>query len=115
MREHKRATAEKQQRGQADHWGKHNAQWFRKLCAIANEAQRIAEAVDLDECTPEQLENLLKVIDPLLVSSVVASGTVLVSLARDLQALLAQKPEAAGPEDSPPIALHEEATTHAAA
>ena len=58
MRKQAYATKEKQEREQEEDWVKHNRVWFKDLYDIVNEAARIATVVDVDECTPEQQENL---------------------------------------------------------
>jgi hypothetical protein len=88
MRKQASATKEKQER--AEDWVKHNRRWFKELCNIVNEAARTAEA--LDECTPEQQENLRQAIDPNLLLDVRRGGRFLIDTADRLAALCGLDP-----------------------
>ena len=87
MRKQANVTKEKQEREQEEDWVKHNRRWFRELYEIANKTYRIAAAVNVDQCTPEQQENLRQVVDPNLLSLVRRSGHQLIRTADGLAAL----------------------------
>jgi hypothetical protein len=90
MRKQVSAMREKQEREQAEDWVKHNRLWFKDLCNIVNEAARTAEA--LDECTPEQQNNLRQVIDPNLLLDVRRGGRMLIQTADRLAELCGLDP-----------------------
>jgi hypothetical protein len=68
MRKHEGAANEKKEQEREDEWLRDNRRWFKDLVALANEATRAADVVD--QCTPEQLDNLLQAIDPGLLEEV---------------------------------------------
>jgi hypothetical protein len=105
MRKQANATKEKQEQDQWDDWLKHNRVWFKELCKIVNEAARTATVVDLDECTPEQQENLRQAVDPNLLLSVRHSGRMLIHTADRLAELCGLDPE----NDYDPIPVTPEA------
>jgi hypothetical protein len=108
VRKHK-GTA-KQKQDQEDEWLRDTRRWFRDLVAAANEASRVAGNVDLDECTSQQLDNVLQAIDPASLMYVRRGGRMLFKLANDLAELLGVDAE----EASVPIErVHPEPTAHA--
>jgi len=86
MREHKKQSQGVEEAEQADDWTKHNRQWFKELVALASALYRKADVV-VDECAPEQLENLRQVIDPNLLRDVRTSGRLVVRIADQLAEL----------------------------
>jgi len=115
MRKREGAAKEKQEQQQEDEWSRDNRRWFKDLLALANEASRMAGVVD--ECTPEQLENLLQVVDPDSLMYVRGCGRRLFKLANRLAELLGEEVEEfTVPKASAPITrAHPEASAHAAA
>jgi hypothetical protein len=106
-RKHKGATKEKQQQDQEDEWLRDTRRWFRDLVAAANEGSRVAGNVDLDQCTSEQLDNLLQAIDPGSLMYVRRGGRMLFRVANRLAELLGVDAE----EASAPIErVHPEAS-----
>jgi hypothetical protein len=83
----KSAAEEQQREEQENEWVKHNRKWFKNLVAHANEAARTAAAVDVDQCTSEQLENFREAIDPNLLRYVRGSGRLLIRIADRLAEL----------------------------
>jgi hypothetical protein len=115
VRKRKYAAEEKQQQEQQDDWLKHNRKWFKHLVALANEASRAADV--MEQCTPEQLENLLQAVDPSSLMYVRGGGRRLFHLANHLAELLgADVEEFTVPKASVPIErVHQEATAQVAA
>ena len=117
MRKLKGTAKEKQE--QEEEWLKHNHKWFKDLVALANEASRMADVTD--QCTSEQLDNLLQAVDPDLLMYVRGAGKRLVALADNLEQLLeeeeaAEQAEQAEQEHSAPIErAHPEAIVHVGA
>jgi hypothetical protein len=91
MRKLKGTAKEKQQQDQEDEWLRDKRRWFSDLVAVANEASRVAGVVD--ECTPEQLENLLQAVDPGSLMYVRGGGRRLFKLANHLAELLGEEVE----------------------
>jgi len=72
--------------------------------------------VDLDQCTPEQLDKLLQAVDYSLLMYVRGGGRMLANLADRLEALLEERERSKAVEASAPIKrTHPEATAQAAA
>jgi hypothetical protein len=86
MRKYEGAAEEKQKQDQEDDWLKHSRKWFKDLVALANEVHRAACVAD--ECTSEQLDNLLQVIDPGSLMYLHGAGRRLFNLANHLAELL---------------------------
>lgn len=78
-------------------WIKHCRAWFKDLVALANDATRTADV--LNQCTPEQLDHLLQVVDPNLLEVVRRGGTVLIEVADLLEGLL-EEPEPVRPAET---------------
>src|SRR5262249_31110644 len=107
-------TKQEQEQEQEDEWLKHNRKWFKDLVAVANEASRVASV--MDQCTPEQEDNLRRVIDPALLMYVRGGGRMLFRVANRLAELLGAEVEEFGAKASAPIKhAYQEATAHAAA
>ena len=86
MRKQVYAAEEKRKQDQEDDWLKHSRKWFKDLVALANEAARAADVPN--QCTPDQLENLLKAVDPRMLMFMHAGGRALFNLANHLAELL---------------------------
>jgi hypothetical protein len=89
MRKQEYTAKVKHEQEQEDDGVKQDRKWFRDLATIANEAMRAAGVVH--DCTPEQLKNLLRVIDPSLLMHVRAGGNALRKLADRLEQLLEEQ------------------------
>src|SRR6516165_8282156 len=101
MRRHRGTEKEKQKQDQEDEWLRDNRRWFNDLVALADEVSRAVDVVD--ECTPEQLDNLLRAVDPKMLMYVRGGGRRLAGLADRLEALLEEQEVSAPVEASPPI------------
>jgi hypothetical protein len=119
VRKHKGNAKEKQQQEQENEWLRDNRRWFNDLVALGHQASRMAGVVD--ECTPEQLDNLLQAINPGSLMHVRGGGRMLIDLAARLEALLAEQEAAEPAEVSEPVEAsapieraHPEATAQAA-
>jgi hypothetical protein len=108
MRDHKRASGEKQKQDQEEDWLKHSRKWFEDLVVLANEVSSAAGVVD--ECTPEQLDTLLQAVDPGSLMYVRRGGRRLFKLANHLAELLGEEAEPFAPE---PIARDRRAEAEA--
>jgi hypothetical protein len=84
MRGQETATKDKQKQTQQreDDWLRDNRRWFKEVCDIANEATDAANVAF--NCTPEQLNNLLRAVDPAMLMYIQGGGRMLVDLARYL-------------------------------
>jgi hypothetical protein len=88
-------TKEKRQQDQEDDWLRDNQRWFKRVCTLANEASKAASVVF--NCTPEQLDNLLRAVDPNMLMYIQGGGRSLVDLARHLARLLDAEDAEVGP------------------
>jgi hypothetical protein len=91
MRKQGHAVKEQQEQEQEAEWQRHNRKWFKDLVELANEATRMAGVVD--ECTPEQLDNLLKAVDPTMLMYVRGGGLSLIKVATALATRLGAEEE----------------------
>jgi hypothetical protein len=102
---------QKEEEDEWDEWLKHNRKWFKELVAVAHRVVNVAGGIDLDECTPEQLENLKRAVEPTALMSVLGAGRRLSRVAKRLAELLGVDLE----EASAPIErAQQEATAHVA-
>jgi hypothetical protein len=76
----------KQKQNEKDQWLRDNQKWFRGLLNAADEAARVAGIVDLDD--DEQLNKLLRAVNPDSLKYVRAGGQMLVKVADRLAELL---------------------------
>ena len=91
MRDHKRASGEKQKQDQENEWLKDSRKWFKDLVALANEVSRAAGVVD--ECTHEQRDTLLQAVEPRMLMYVRGGGRALFNLANRLAELIGEEVE----------------------
>jgi hypothetical protein len=90
MRRYRRAAKgeaeETAEAAKADDWLKNNKKWFAKVVALANDATDAAAF--MDQCTDEQQDRLLKVVEPGQLDYIRRGGKMLVKLADYLEAAL---------------------------
>jgi hypothetical protein len=114
MRKHNGTAKEAKEAAQESQWLKHYRKWFKDLVALTNDVSSAAAVPD--QCTAEQLENLLKAVDPKALMHIRAAGRRLFNVANQLAELLNEEVQPFGRE---PItharrAEAEEATAQAA-
>ena len=93
MRKHNGKAKEAKEEKQETEWLKHNRKWFKDLVELANDAARAANVVE--QCTSEQLEDLLKAVDAHSLQFLRRDGRMLFNVANRLAELLGEDLEEA--------------------
>ena len=91
MRKQNGKSKEAKATEQEDDWLKHNRKWLKELRTLADDAIRIATAVDVATCTPEQLERLADAIEPKSLMYLHGAGRMLFNLANQLAELAGEE------------------------